>query len=195
MDDVLNKLEPEYISESSQDGHHNHNHSYTSHSEYTDNSSINSIKKINGRVIEYHTTQKCKKCDNDDRKLSTVCYCMIYPLLNLVTFHNQQGIKFQMRRKNKIITLQWETFSGSIGQTGINFLSVGNFFTNLPVGIIAEPIYIEYKNIGRITHVEINPFDKKTNIKFYLNTDSSAENINHNDSVKIYGKSISWILE
>lgn len=186
MNDILDKLEPEYISESS--SYHDNEHSSRS-------ISSNDSRIINGRVIEYHSNQKCKKCDNDDRKLSSVCYCMIYPLLNLVTFHNQQGIKFQMRRKNKIITLQWETFSGSIGQSGIKFLSVGNFFTNLPVNVIAEPIYIEYKNIGRITHVEIDPFDKKSNIKFYLNTDSSADNINHNDSVKIFSRSISWILE
>lgn len=121
-------------------------------------------------------------------------YCfnsLITPMSEL----NPQTVEFRMRRKNKTVTLQWEPFSGTLAANGIAYLSVRQSICNLPPYPICVPIYIKYKDVGRITFIKIDPYDKSANIKFYLNTDGSSANTNDNDVINIIGGAITWITD
>lgn len=103
-------------------------------------------------------------------------------------------VSFLMRRKNKVVTLQWQPFSGVIGHNGVTHLTVIQTIANLPPYKIIYPIYIEYKSEIRLTRIEIDPHAKSSNIKFYLNSDCSGKDINMGDVFFIPASSISWIV-
>jgi len=105
------------------------------------------------------------------------------------------SVEFRMRRKNKTVTLQWEPFTGSLSASGVAFIIVAQSISNTPPYPISIPIYIQYKGVGRITNVTINPNAISGNILFYLNTDGSTNNINAGDSFTIPGGAISWIVD
>ena len=121
---------------------------------------------------------------------------IITPLSDLHTPHNQcvGGVEFRMRRKNKVVTLQWEGFKGRITTNGIAYLTVNQSICNLPPYPITLPIYIKYKGVGRITRMEIEPHGLY-NIKFYLNADSSTTDINKDDNVHILAGCVNWIVD
>lgn len=122
-------------------------------------------------------------------------YSMITPLNDMTTISNDNTVRFMMRRKNKVITLQWEPFSGKITTNGIAMLTVLQTLTNLPPHIIVKPIFLQYKNTNRMTTIVINPLTKNGNIFFYLNTDQSGTDINANDLITIPGGTVEWIVE
>jgi hypothetical protein len=105
------------------------------------------------------------------------------------------SVEFRMRRKNKTVTLQWEPFTGSLAASGIAFLTVVQSICNTPPYPISIPIYIQYKGVGRITNITINPHSTSGNIFFYLNTDGSTSNTNTGDSFTVLGGAISWIVD
>jgi hypothetical protein len=105
------------------------------------------------------------------------------------------SVEFRMRRKNKTVTLQWEPFRGSLAATGISFLTVAQFITNTPPYSISIPIYMQYKGVGRMTNINIDPHGKSTNVRFYLNTDGSSTGTVVGDSFVIYGGAVTWIVD
>lgn len=136
-----------------------------------------------------------KKCSSSCN--SSKFQSMIMPMNNVLgQYSNIPGsVEFVMRRKNNVVTLQWEPFIGSLAQSGIKFVSAVQSITNLPPYLIKFPIYIKYNDVGRITHVEIDPHAGQNNINFYLNTDGSATGINMGDTVTIMASAVSWIVE
>lgn len=122
---------------------------------------------------------------------------VITPLSNLTPLYSgcTGSVEFTMRRKNKTITLQWEPFSGNIGANGIAFLTVTQSICNTPPYPLSFPIYLEYKTIGRITHITIDPHARDGNIKIYLNTDGSATDTNIGDAIFVPGSTITWIVD
>lgn len=101
-------------------------------------------------------------------------------------------IIFKMRRKNRVVTLQWEPFSCILAANGITYLSVLQSITNLPPYQLFFPILIIYKNEPRMTKLEIDPFSKSTNIKIYI-TNSEPDSM-IGDQLQILGSSVSWII-
>jgi hypothetical protein len=120
---------------------------------------------------------------------------VITPLSNLTPLYSGQTgcVEFNMRRKNKTVILQWEPFTGTLSANGVATLTVAQSIANLPAYTITSPIYIQYKSIGRMTRVEINPHAPTGNIFFYLNSDSSASGTVIGDVVTVPGGSVSWI--
>jgi hypothetical protein len=120
---------------------------------------------------------------------------VITPLSGLSGFSGIKGsVEFKMRRKNKTITLQWEPFTGALASNGITYLTVAQNISNTPPYVVSFPIYLTYKGTGRITRIEIDPFVKTGNIKFYLNTDGSGTNINTGDNISVAGGAVTWIV-
>ena len=105
------------------------------------------------------------------------------------------SVQFRIRRKNKVVNLQWEPFIGIIGASGISHLTVTQTICNLPPYTIRDPIIIQYKGDIHTSFVEIDPHNRCGNIKFYLPSNLSCEHITHGDSFKVYAKCISWIVE
>lgn len=117
----------------------------------------------------------------------------IYPLNQMVP--QNSGVKFQMRRKSGVVFLQWENFSGSIGQSGVSHLTVNQSICNLPPFLMKFPIMISYKSVQKITYIQIDPNDPQANIKIFLNADGTGTGILQGDAVNVYSCSISWIVE
>lgn len=122
---------------------------------------------------------------------------VIMPLSELTPGYSgaMGSVEFMMRRKNKTVTLQWEPFTAKLAANGVSYLTVAQTISNTPPYLTSIPIYLKYKSIGRITHIEIDPYAKSSNIKIYLNTDGSSSGINMGDSVSFNGGSVTWIVE
>lgn len=121
---------------------------------------------------------------------------VITPLTGLSGFSGIGGsVEFRMRRKNKTVTIQWEPFTGTLASSGIAYLTVAQNICNTPPYIVSFPIYLIYKGVGRNTRIEIDPFVKTGNIKFYLNTDGSSSGTVSGDSISVAGGAVSWIVD
>jgi len=105
------------------------------------------------------------------------------------------SVEFRMRRKNKTVTLQWEPFTGSLAASGIGYLTVAQTICNTPPYPVSFPIYLQYKGVGRMTHISIDPFSTTGNVKFYLNTDGSVTDTNIGDSFAVPGGAITWVVD
>lgn len=122
---------------------------------------------------------------------------VVTPLTNLMPLYSGAtgSVEFRMRRKNKTVTLQWEPFTGTMAASGVAYLTVAQSISNTPPYPVSFPIFIEYKSVGRITHIDINPNVNTGNIRFYLNTDGTATGIATGDAIRIPGGSITWIVD
>jgi hypothetical protein len=122
---------------------------------------------------------------------------VVTPLSNLTPGYSgcTGVVEFRMRRKNKTVTLQWEPFTGTMAASGVAYLTVAQSISNTPPYPVSIPIYIKYKSVGRVTHLEVDPASNYGNIRFYLNTDGSATDIVAGDSVEVLGGSATWIVQ
>lgn len=121
---------------------------------------------------------------------------VVTPITNLSTYYGIGGsVEFRMRRKNKTVTLQWEPFSGMISSNGVAYLTISQTISNTPPYPISFPLHISHKGVGKTTRIEIDPFTRTGNIKLYINTDGSSENISSGDNISVLGGSVSWIVD
>jgi len=155
-------------------------------------------KKCNIRVSTPCSTRD--DCDRPGRRYdagTSYFTSLVTPLTDLVpAFSGCIGsVEFKMRRKNKTVTLQWEPFTGLLGSNGVAFLTVTQSICNTPPYPMSIPIYIIYKGVGRITHIQIDPFAKSGNIRFYLNTDGSTSNTVIGDSIFVPAGAVTWIVD
>lgn len=121
---------------------------------------------------------------------------LITPLTELTPVNSKSvgPIQFYMRRKNKVVTLQWEPFSGKLSSTGVNSLSLAQTICNMPPYSIFGVYNLEYNGVLRQAPIEINPTNIKSNVLFYLNSNGTSEGVTVNDSVIVKGGCISWIV-
>lgn len=144
-----------------------------------------------------HSGGRCNGgCGGGKRRSNTECCfaSIVTPLSSLQTqFSKCYGsVEFCMRRKNRTVTFQWESFTGKLAASGIAYLSVAQSVGNLPPYTLNIPIYLEYKGVGRNTHIQIN--NTEPNIRFYLNTDGSSTGTVANDAVAVAGGAVTWIV-
>ena len=121
---------------------------------------------------------------------------VITPITGLSGFSGIGGsVEFKMRRKNKTVTLQWEPFTGTLSSSGVAYVTVAQNICNTPPYVVSFPIYLVYKGTGRNTRVEIDPFARTGNIRFYLNTDGTSTGTATGDSISVSGGAVSWIVD
>lgn len=153
-------------------------------------SSVSCMSSISGR--------ECKKKPKDYYVNPDICNfkSIITPLSELtpVCAKHCGPVEFTMRRKNRVVSLQWEPFSGMITTNGITHLTVAQTICNLPNYSVYGVYNLEYNGINRLCPIEINPSCVRGNILFYLNSNVTSENVNANDSVVIKGGYIAWIV-
>lgn len=139
---------------------------------------------------------KCKKKNFNNPDVCTF-RSLITPLSELtpVNSKNLGPIQFYMRRKNKVVTLQFEPFSGIITTTGISYLSLAQTICNLPPYPVFGVYTIIYNGITKQCPIEVTPDNVKSQVLFYLNANTTSENVNANDSIIVQGGSISWIVK
>lgn len=103
-------------------------------------------------------------------------------------------IEFTMRRKNKVVTIQWEPFSGKLTTSGIAYMSLAQSICNLPPYAVSSSYTLSVNGVFRQAQVVVNSKSNTPNILFYLNADSTATGIVANDSVVVQGGCFSWIV-
>lgn len=119
---------------------------------------------------------------------------VVTPVIDLRTKYspNNGTVAFTMRRKNDVVTLQHEPFSGTISQTGATHIAVRQSIGDLPRHPVRFPFAYKLRGEGRIGFIEIDPFDASANIKFFLDPDDS-KTANAKDSFETQGNSVSWV--
>jgi hypothetical protein len=123
-------------------------------------------------------------------------FSVITPVVGLQARYsdNKGMIELMMRRYNKVVTLQWESFEGHIGAL-CEYLTASQTLCNLPSYPISSPIHIKYNGVYRLTSVEVDPFLKHGNMRFYLNKHRNLDKIMVNDKIIVPAGCINWIVE
>lgn len=121
---------------------------------------------------------------------------VITPLGRLKTPFSQDGgangVAFTMRRRNDVVNLQHEPFSGELGAKGVNHLEVTQSIGDLPPHPVDIPHRYRLNGVDRIGFIRIDPLDASSNLKFYFDADPRFTT-DIGDTVEIPGNSISWI--
>lgn len=118
---------------------------------------------------------------------------LITPLIDLHSqATGQPAIEFIIKKKNDVVTLQWEPFSGSVSQTGIAFLSLQQTIGQMPPYKMEIPYILTHKGVRKMSFILVDPTDP-IQIKFYLDISGDGSGVTANDSVIIPGGSINWI--
>lgn len=156
-------------------------------------SSLSSVCNSSTEEYSYRCNKKKRDYIHPD---ACIFKSIITPLSELTPINSstQGPIEFRMRRKNKVVSLQWQPFSGVITTTGISYLSLAQTICNMPPYSVYGIYNLEYNGVLRQAPIEINPQNIKSNVLFYLNSNGTSENVNANDSVIVKGGYISWIV-
>lgn len=100
------------------------------------------------------------------------------------------NVQFRMRRRNKVITLQWQPFTGTLSQA-VAFLTITNTIPNLPPYTITYPVIYTLNGTTTTGYFYIDP--STVGARFYLHTDSSVGAVN--DTISFTGGSVTWIIQ
>jgi hypothetical protein len=99
-----------------------------------------------------------------------------------------------MRRKNKVVSLQWEPFTAVITTSGIAYLSLAQTLCNLPQYPVSSSYTLSVNGVFRQAQVQVNTCHSTSSVWFYLNADSTATGITANDSIVVNAACINWIV-
>jgi len=121
---------------------------------------------------------------------------VVTPLGRLKTPYSRDGgpngVAFTMRRRNDVVNLQHEPFSGELGARGKNHLAVTQSIGDLPPHPIDIPHRYRLNGVDRMGFIRVDPLDASSNLKFYFDMDPRFTT-EMGDTVEIPGNSISWI--
>ena len=170
---------------------------------YTTRKDMSIRAEVPYREVPYREAERdycrypCPPCPSRNDPGIAYFTSVIVPTSNLVAQYTSStgSVEFLMRRKNKTVVLQWESFSGIVGASGIAFLTATQSFSNLPPYSIFSPYVFQHRGGIRVGYVEVEPNGRGGNIKFYLNSDGSSSDVNMGDAFVIYANSVTWIVE
>ncbi len=117
----------------------------------------------------------------------------ITPLQDIVVASSSEPlVPFRIYKDGRQVTLQWETFSGSMGASGKAYLVARQSYSGMPAHAVYGNLIIDYAGTKRHTQIVIDPLSSEK-IKFYLVFDTPASEVAVNDQVTVYGGSITWL--
>ena len=99
-------------------------------------------------------------------------------------------IQFSFRRKGRIVSLQWESFTANMATTGAENIFVCQGLDNLPNGIVSTVAMMKYRDMNYPIKVQVDPFSRSGNLLFYLPVMSNIQ-----DYVAMDGGCIVWNLD
>ena len=122
---------------------------------------------------------------------------IITPISGLIPQYSgcMGSVEFRMRRKNKTVTLQWEPFTGSLASSGVAYITVAQTICNMPPYPVSFPIFLQYRGVGRVSNITIDPLTTSGGLKFYLNTDASSNDTNIGDSFYMNAGAVTWVVD
>lgn len=159
------------------DPHHSHRTSDTS-------TSISECTNQCDQIQPY-----CKRTRFDSGSFTFLT--MITPVQGLRGIYTSTNgmVQFVMRRKNQTVTLQWESFEGTIGGSGVNKLTTVQGIANTPPYRMVWPISCTYKGQQMFINLEIDPTQSNT-INFIIGSGVTT----FGDFFTVIGSSVSWIV-
>ncbi len=120
---------------------------------------------------------------------------MITPLTNVIpvygTGHNGL-VKFTFRRKNKVVTLQWEPFTASVGANGAAAMIINQCVSGMPAYPLDLPVSMTYAGVAEMTVLTVDPFASQQ-LMIYFHLNKSGAGILIGDSISVPGACVSWI--
>ena len=122
---------------------------------------------------------------------------IISPLLELKPLYsNLSGeVEFKTRRKNKVVTLQWEPFTGHMAHSGHAFLNVVQAIGTPPPYPIEFNVPIKHNGTFKYGWLVVDPFHKNHTLKFFINHDKTSLGINIGDKIEVSGHCVQWIVD
>lgn len=143
------------------------------------------------------TCEPVRKCKSKFENPNYSCFrSIISPLMELKTACSKHcgPVAFEMRRKNKVVSLQWEPFSAVITTSGISYLTVCQTIANTPNYPVFGVYNLEYNGVLRQAPISISGDCIKGNILMYLNSNGTSDNVVANDSIIVKGGCVTWIV-
>ncbi len=150
---------------------------------------------INCSFLSYE--EPCKKVGNKFNHPDVCTFkSLITPLSELTPYNSKTtgAVEFTMRRKNRVVSLQWQPFTGKLNASGVAYLSMSQTISNLPPYPVYAVYNLEYNGTLRQAPIQIDTTDSKTQVKFYLNSNGTAANVVANDTISVKAGCISWIV-
>lgn len=114
-------------------------------------------------------------------------------IITPVTALTPSCVQFNMKRKNGVITLQWEQFSGVIAVNGASHVTINQSLCNLPPYRITKPYFLSLNGENRVSYIQVDPSSTGDQISFFFHISGSGSGITTSDSFVIYGGVIDWI--
>lgn len=107
------------------------------------------------------------------------------------TRDNRVGL--HIRRRNKVVTLQYEAFSGQLAANGIRYISLGTSTTSKPITPVEEPIICEYNGTRMVGYIRIDSCDVDE-IQLHFDIKDSID-VKVGDTVSFSGRTVHWITD
>jgi hypothetical protein len=122
---------------------------------------------------------------------------IISPLVELKPIYsNLSGeVEFKTRRKNKVVTLQWEPFYGHMAHSGHAFLNVAQAIGTPPPYPLEFNVPIKHNGVLKHGWLIVDPFHKNHTLKFFINHDRTSTGINTGDKIEVSGHCVHWIVD
>jgi len=119
---------------------------------------------------------------------------LITPLTKVTTPYSKHGelVEFMVRRRNQVVTLQWEPFEGALGQNGVAYLSANNSIPSPPPYPIKLPYVLSYNSEFRSSHLMLDA-GAAVPLIFYLDGSESGSGTKMGDTISVPGGNISWV--
>lgn len=112
--------------------------------------------------------------------------------LKALSSSNEGSVQVLMRRKNRVVTLQWEPFTCQLGASGLSYLTINQSIMNLPPYVIEIPIRITYNGLAKTTFFQVDPFSSEQ-MRIYLDVNGLGTGNLIGDTVVVQGTPVSWI--
>ncbi len=150
----------------------------------------------------------CNNCGNNNNcnnnnncrprcEVSNECSfkAIVTPATNVKTLYsNSTLVPVTIRRKNKVVTMQFEGFNAQINAAGTAYLTINQSIYNLPQYPTQFTYRVVHNGVAKSSFITIDP-NSSDAIQFYLDISGSGAGVNMGDTVIVYGTSITWITQ
>lgn len=134
--------------------------------------------------------RKQSKCYTND---SVICFKAMMINLKDVTTNGQTNntVKFDIRKKNGVVVIQWEPFTATTAINQAGYFSVGQGLTNMPEYQVNGDFLIKVGNDWRRATVAVDP-NGGNQIRFYYTADMNGT-VSVDTAIQVPGGTMQWI--
>lgn len=120
---------------------------------------------------------------------------IVSPLIDLCDL-NTGGchVCFTFRRKNKVCTMQWGAFRGTMPENGRPYVVLSQTVCNMPPYPLDLPYRLIHNDVAKMSFIQVNPHSPEQ-IRFYLDISGLGKCVTAGDFLVFPGGAVSWITE